>query len=154
MRPITRWRPQLTTGRATTTSVGTLRQPAPRALGISDAEWHALVTLRPNLLLEGKLSATDRTLRALRPYLVEPILCWRATTQLILPPDHRGSLLLFGVASIGADEQARLSEWLTHAPEHVQVVSTTTQPLFSAVERGNFLADLYYRLAIMRVAVA
>ena len=113
MRSITRWRPQPTTGRATTTRVGALCRPVPRVRGISDAEWHALVELRPNLLLEGKLSATERVLRALRPYLAEPIFCWRATTPLTLPTDHRGSLLLFGVTGIGADEQARLFDWLS-----------------------------------------
>ena len=152
MRSITRWRPQPTTG--ATATRGGARQPAPRALGIPDAEWHALTTLRPNLLLEGKLTATDPALRALRRHLVEPLRCWRATTQLTLPQDHHhGSLLLLAVASSSAEDQARLCEWLHQGPKHVQVISTSTQPLFAAVERGNFLADLYYRLAIVRLTV-
>jgi hypothetical protein len=118
---------------------------------MSDAEWHALVLLHSNLLLEGHLSATDQVLRALYPHLVGPIFCWRAATQLSLPRDHRGSLLLFGVTGMSEDDQERVFEWLTHVQERVQVVSTTTQPLFASVERGEFRADLYYRLSVLRI---
>jgi hypothetical protein len=153
MRPITRWRPQPTTGRATATRVGSLRPPALAALDISDVEWHALMARRPNLLLEGKLVVTDHILRALRPHLLEPIWCWRTTTALSLPRVHGGSLLLFGVTTMPAREQSRLHEWLTDNPERVQIVSMATQPLFTLVERGMFRADLYYRLSVFRIAV-
>jgi transcriptional regulator of acetoin/glycerol metabolism len=33
----------------------------------------------------------------------------------------------------------------------VQVISTTSRPLFSLVERGAFLRELYYKLNVVRI---
>ena len=33
----------------------------------------------------------------------------------------------------------------------VQIISTVSEPLFTLVEAGTFLADLYYRLNIVRM---
>ena len=153
MRSFTRWRPQPTTGAAkhTRTRATTVPASVPRTIGVSEAEWHALITVRPNLLIEGEPAATDHVLRALHPHLFEPLFCWRATTQLSLPQDHRGSLLLFGVTAMGAEEQGSIFEWLDRAQGQVQVVSMSARPLFPLVERGEFRIDLFYRLNVVRI---
>ena len=43
--------------------------------------------------------------------------------------------------------------WLDDAVGTVQVIATTSEPLFPLVERGAFLDVLYYRLNILRVEV-
>ena len=45
----------------------------------------------------------------------------------------------------------QLLQWLDQINErlHVQVVSTTSEPLFPLVQTGAFLADLYYKLNVV-----
>lgn len=135
-------------------SSGAVPTSVPRAFGVSDAEWHALVAWHPNLLLEGTLAATDRVLRALHPHLIQPLFRWQATTQLSLPHDHHGSLLLFGVTALDEKQQGLVFDWLSEGQGRVQVVSTTARPLFALVERGEFRADLCYRLSVLRLVAA
>jgi DNA-binding NtrC family response regulator len=56
------------------------------------------------------------------------------------------------VAALTAPAQQRLLRWLDMG-ERSQVLSTTAQPLFSFVECGQFLADLFYRLNVLRLDV-
>jgi len=133
---------------------GAVPTSVPRAFGVSDAEWHALVTWHPNLLLEGTRTDTDRVLRAFHPHLIQPLFRWQATTKLSLPHDHRGSLLLLGVTAMDENEQGLVFDWLSERKDRVQVVSTVTRPLFPLVERGAFRADLYYRLSVLRLVAA
>ena len=156
MQSATRWHSQPTTAAAKNTHprATTLPESVPRTIGVSEAEWHALITERPNLLIEGNQAATDHVLRALHPYLFEPLFCWRATMPLSLPQDHCGSLLLFGLTAMGAEEQGSIFEWLDRARGQVQVVSMSARPLFPLVERGEFRIDLFYRLNVLRIRAA
>jgi len=146
MQLVSRRRPELAAGATRKTPTASVA----RAVGMSDAEWHILISLRPNLLLEGNQSVTHRLLRVLEPLLVKPLVCWRGTPHVSLRHDHRGSLLLLDVATMDAEQQARVFDWLSQAHGHVQVVSTSAQPLFALVEREVFRADLYYRLNALR----
>jgi hypothetical protein len=118
---------------------------------VSDAEWHALVSSHSNLLLEGTPAAADRVLRALHPHLDQPLISRRAASPVSLPRDHRGSLVLHDVTTLDGRQQDRVFDWLTETQGRVQVVSTALRPLFPLVERGEFRADLYYRLAVVRI---
>jgi DNA-binding NtrC family response regulator len=61
-------------------------------------------------------------------------------------------LIVRDVAALTAADQQRLLRWL-ESGERSQVLSTTSEPLFSLVERGQFLANLFYRLNVVRLDV-
>jgi DNA-binding NtrC family response regulator len=62
-------------------------------------------------------------------------------------------LIVDEVAELDANDQRFLLGWLNGPGGRTQVISLTSQPLFPLVERGLFLADLYYRLNIVRPEV-
>ena len=152
MEPATRWRPQLTMGSGKATAVGQRPIFLPFDL---HAEWDLVIRARSNLLLAGSLSATDEMLVALKPQLRTPLRQHNATTGGPVPEPHEGTLILLEVDSLDGNQQAQLVEWLDRFEERgrVQVVSTTSAPLFSLVETGAFLANLYYRLNVVRMDV-
>jgi transcriptional regulator of aromatic amino acid metabolism len=51
-------------------------------------------------------------------------------------------------------QQRQLMMWLDDAVGTVQVIATTSEPLFPLVERGAFLDVLYDRLNVLLVAVS
>lgn len=111
-------------------------------------KWRVMLTRRPNVLIEGPQAATEAVLRALRAHCGQPAAFWGDTLG-----DHRPSTLIArDVAALTAADQRRLVRWL-HMGERTQVLSTTAQPLFSLVERGQFLAELFYRLNVLRLDV-
>jgi hypothetical protein len=113
-------------------------------------EWHAIVAIRPHVLIEGPDCSVEKLVRAILAALNAPVCEWEnmhecapGTTLLIrnvdaLSGDEHGSLL----ACLNADG-ARLTIR--------QVISTTSRPLYSLVESGLFPADLYYRLNTVRL---
>ncbi len=103
---------------------------------------------------KGRWLPQIRVLRAFHPHLIQPLFRWQATTQLSLPHDHHGSLLLFGVTALDEKQQELVFDWLSEGQGRVQVVSTTARPLFAFVERGEFRADLCYRLSVLRLVAA
>ena len=152
MEPATRWRPQLTMGSG---NVSAVRQ-RPIFLPFDlHAEWDLVIRARSNLLLAGSLSATDAMLVALKPRLHAPIREYNPATAGPAPQPREGTLILLEVDSLDANQQVQLVEWLDRFEERgrVQVVSTTSAPLFSLVETGAFLANLYYRLNVVRMDV-
>ena len=70
-----------------------------------------------------------------------------------MPQPREGTLLLLEVARLDRSQQTQLLQWLDQFDEcgQMQVVSTTSQPIFSLVETGAFLATLYYRLNVIRI---
>lgn len=117
------------------------------------AEWRSLRAHRHNVLLEGPAVTTDAVLRVLQPHIRGPILWHRPPGPLTFPSGKTGALILRDVAALGADDQARLLEWLDGRGSHTQLVSTTERPLFALVTRALFDAALYYRLNVMLLHV-
>jgi hypothetical protein len=119
-------------------------------------EWELLVRARPNVLLGGSSSATSAMLSALKPHLRRPILQYEPNAGVPVPQPTEGTLVLVEVARLGATQQEQMLRWLNRFNDRarVQVVSTTSEPLFSLVEAGAFLAKLYYRLNIVRIDLA
>jgi hypothetical protein len=119
-------------------------------------EWEMLVQARPNLLLDGSASATSEMLGALNPHLRQPIIQYDPNTGGPVPQPKEGTLVLVEVARLGANQQKQMLQWLNqfNGRALVQVVSTTSEPLFSKVEAGAFLDNLYYRLNIVRIDLA
>jgi DNA-binding NtrC family response regulator len=70
-----------------------------------------------------------------------------------VPQPRDGTLVLLDVERLDREQQAQLDRWLERFDERgrVQVVSAGSAPLFSLVETGAFLPDLYYRLNVVRM---
>jgi hypothetical protein len=152
MAPATRWRPQLTMGSGKVTAVRQRPIFLPFDL---HAEWDLVIRARSNLLLAGSLSSTDAMLVALKPHLRAPLRQCTPKTGVPVPQPREGTLVLLEVDRLDVKQQAQLLTWLDRFDERgrVQVVSTTSAPLFSLVETGAFLASLYYRLNVVRMDV-
>ncbi len=110
-------------------------------------KWRLLLTSRPNVLIEGPEAATEAVLSALQAHCL-PARHWGDS----LGNQRPGTLIVREVSALTAIEQQRLLRWL-ETGERSQVLSTTAQPLFALVERGQFLADLFYRLNVLRLDV-
>jgi hypothetical protein len=116
------------------------------------AEWDAVCQGLHNLLLVGTPSATNEMLLAMTPHLPEPVQRYTSKAGRPVPQPSDGTLILLEVARLDGKQQTDLLRWLEQFDRSdVQVVSTTSKPLFSLVERGAFLVDLYYKLNVVRI---
>ena len=116
------------------------------AFHLPHAESRLLCSARPNLLIEGPESTTDAVLVALTPHLRQPLWTWCAGVQ-------NGTLIVRRVNQLDGGQQKELLEWLEVATGRVQVIATSSEPLFPLVKRGTFLDVLYYQLNVVRVEV-
>lgn len=116
-----------------------------------DIEWDAVFRERCNVLLEGPASPTAEMLSAMRPHLRPPI--WEyIPSGAAVPQPQEGTLILLEVARLSTSQQAELLRWLDDGPgRSVQIVSTSSEPLFPFVETRTFDADLYYRLNVVLI---
>jgi transcriptional regulator of aromatic amino acid metabolism len=115
-------------------------------------EWDAVVRERCNVLVEALPRVAGQVIEELRPHLRTPIYEHRPKPGVAVPQPAEGTLVLLEVENLGSVEQARLLRWLYERNGTVQVVATSTEPIFPSVERGSFDAALYYRLNIVRLA--
>jgi replication-associated recombination protein RarA len=116
-------------------------------------EWDLIIGSHFNVLLAGTVSATQAVLEQLRTHLCEPLQEYRAQPGELVPEPQEGTFFLLEADRLDSRQQEQLLEWLGRAEEggRVQVVATTSEPLFSLVEAGAFLASLYYRLNVVRM---
>jgi Sigma-54 interaction domain len=115
---------------------------------VSLDDWRVVLTSQSNVLIEGREAATEEVLLALTPHCRQPVGRWGDT----FGEQHPPTVIVRDVAALTAPVQQRLLRWLDMG-ERSQVLSTTAQPLFSLVECGQFLADLFYRLNVLRLDV-
>jgi hypothetical protein len=118
------------------------------------AEWDAAIRSRTNVLLVGPSSATEAMLSALKPHLDEPLQQYTPEAGVPMPQPRAGTLVLLEVERLDPEQQAQLASWLERFDErttHVQVVAAGSERLFGLVQRGAFLAHLYYRLNVVRM---
>lgn len=114
-------------------------------------EWHTLSVYRPNVLIEGTESDNEHTLVALDRDFYPTRYDWSHLPT--RPADDKPfTLIIRDISKLqsGTDHQV-LESWLS-SPHRVQVVCTTSTPLFSLVKTGAFPERLYYRLNTVRVA--
>ena len=150
MQPATGWRPRPTMGSGK--EAAECQRPIFLPVDLH-LEWDLVIRARCNLLLVGSSSVTDAMLVALEPHLREPLRQYTPKTGVPVPQPLKGTLVLLEVARLDVKQQAQLLWWLEQFDERwqVQVVSTTSEPLFPLVETGRFLANLYYRLNVVRM---
>ncbi len=114
-------------------------------------EWQLLVTARPNVLLEGADEATEAIVCEALGWLPTPHATWSGS-----PPrgNRPATLVVRSIAAFDRDQQHSLFDWLEAPGDRVQVISTTSEPLYPLVSRGAFLANLYYRLNVLLLDIA
>jgi hypothetical protein len=119
--------------------------------GALRGEWSSLCSAHPNILLIGDAIATREALSDLQPTLQLPFfICRYGRVPLTLPPSESvRTLILHDVGPLSLGEQHMLNDWLSS--ERIQIVTTSTVPLFPLVTRGAFLETLYYRLNVIYV---
>jgi hypothetical protein len=75
---------------------------------------------------------------------------WTSLVPVLQLPEHHGATLVIGdVSMMSLLQQVELYEWLNRFGETSQVISFSSVPLWSLVERGFFLAGLFYRLNVV-----
>jgi len=84
-------------------------------------------------------------------WLAEPFGTWCGAPQAC---DRPATLVVRSVSALDRDQQQALLAWLDAPGNRMQVISTTTDPLYPLVSRGAFLANLYYRLNVLLLDVA
>ena len=114
-------------------------------------EWDLVVRTHHNLMLVGTPSATNELLVAMKPHFRDPLHEYTPPAGGSVPQPSEGTLVLSDLARLDAKQQRQLLQWLDQVNQdlQVQVVSTTAEPLFSLVQAGAFLADLYYKLNVV-----
>lgn len=112
-------------------------------------EWDAVIAARSNLLIEGDVADTQRLVGELLSNLTSPVIAFPRPGPL---PDGDGAVVLVtDVDQLTPDDQRRLMSALGHPGRRIQVICTSTTPLFRRVERGEFLPALYYRINVVRI---
>jgi hypothetical protein len=114
-------------------------------------EWNAISREHCNVLVEAMPAVAGQILEKLRPHLRTPIEEYRPKVGIPVPQPSEGTLILSGVESLDAGQQAQLLKWLDQGKKRVQLASISSEPLFPLVEAGTFDAALYYRLNIVRI---
>jgi transcriptional regulator of acetoin/glycerol metabolism len=120
--------------------------------GQADQEWDLLQLAHPNVLVVGPDAAVAEALHILAGICRDPVATCRTTTPLALPPPAAtGALILRDVDYLTPAGQGRLMGWLENVSGRIQVIATSTEPLWSQVQAGFFLEALYYRLNVIYI---
>lgn len=114
-------------------------------------EWRILLRHHPNVLLEGRESDIDATLVALGKDFYPQVIEWGGGAP--ARPADAVTLIVREIARCTATQHAELSRWLDAGRAPVQVISTSSVPVFPLVERGIFPSDLYFRLNTIRLTL-
>ena len=117
------------------------------AFSVAEEDWAVLTTARPNLLLVGPQHLSAEFVGALSPSFRQPVSFWRASGQ-DAPTVRPGTLVLEDADQLTLADQRRVDCWLGDDTP-MQVVTISPTPLYPLVERGEFLASLYYRLNVV-----
>src|SRR5262245_29390732 len=119
-----RWRPLPAMGfraRAAALLLGRRRGSMP------PGEWRNVLALRPNILIEGQESDVENTLVALtgdfRPGTCE----WSALESATAPV---ATIVVREVTQLSATDQRRLAHWLNLTNPRVQLIATSSTPVF------------------------
>jgi hypothetical protein len=137
--------------RSTSFAAPDLSSASGARLPLSPGECQVVLKARPNVLLEGPESAVAATLLALKPLILGPVHVSPAGAPLRLPEAGVRTFVVHDVDRLGVEDQATLFRWLENRPAGLQVISTSSRPLFDMATEGSFLPALYYRLNVVRI---
>jgi hypothetical protein len=116
-------------------------------------EWRALLEHHPNVLLEGSGSDLDETLIALSKDFYPQQISW-ATAPSFTRPVGQVTVVVREITALDVASRYELRAWLKSVREPIQVVTTSSVPLFPLVEQDAFPADLYYRINTVRLVLS
>jgi hypothetical protein len=121
---------------------------------VDPVDWALIMDAKPNVLLCGDQSFVDGLLAALLPHCLLPIHTLpRQFGLLSTLSAPTGTILLPHITTYSKEEQQALVAWLKSAGSTVQLVSTADRPVDELVERGEFLAELFYCLNVVYLDV-
>jgi hypothetical protein len=111
-------------------------------------ELPVLLAAHPNVLIVGSEQTQEAAVRALTPYLRQPVTMLQSASEFSLPSG--GSVILRTIGDLTLQGQEALFSWLEGRGRNTQVVSLSPVHLFPLVIEGRFLEDLYYRINIVQ----
>ncbi len=107
-----------------------------------------LLDTRANLLVTAPDQALDAFVSEIYRVLREPVVTTAAQSFAL---HEANTLIVIAVDSLDEDAQRALNAWIDASENaSAQIISLTTTPLFERVHRGQFDAQLYYRLNIVQ----
>ena len=116
---------------------------------IEAGEW-TMLRGQSNALLIVSTAATEAAVTSLLPHSRQPIVQWQPRALEEPPKGSTGTLVIREVDALDSTQQRQLLDWLD-GPDHVQVISVASRPLFPLVLCGRFDEGLYYRLNVVYV---
>ena len=114
-------------------------------------EWSIITTAHHNLLIVGAPPEIAAMEQAVERYLQQPVRRCQVQPGVALPEPEEGTLIVSEVTALDAVQQAQMLEWMNRVRRDVQVVCTSSQPIFRRVLSGAFLSELYYRINALRI---
>ena len=113
----------------------------------STLEWQAVLAGPANVLVEGPSVSTEAIVHAILRELQQPFIEWRPDT----PPATSAPLVILAVDRLDGSDQNQLLHSINSGEPNCprRLLTTCARPLFSLVEDGRFLANLYYRLNVI-----
>jgi hypothetical protein len=114
-------------------------------------EWSIITTAHHNLLIVGTPAEIATMLQAVEQYVRQPLMRCHVQPGDALPEPDEGTLVVSDVTKLDSAQQARMLEWMNRVRREVQVVCTTSQPIFRRVLSGAFSSELYYRINALRL---
>jgi hypothetical protein len=111
-------------------------------------EFPVLLAAHPNVLIVASEETHEATVRALTPYLRQPVTVLPSPSESALPSS--GSVILRSIGDLTLQAQEALFSWLEGRGKNTQVVSLSPVQLFPLVTSGRFLEGLYYRINVVQ----
>ena len=142
--------------RASANSSQSLAHPRPddtladlASLHVPPQEWRAIITVKPNLLIEGPDEGAEKIIDAIVTTVRCSVCEWGRPDS---GQEPSTILVVRRVDLFDDSDQRRLAEVLGADTAPVrQVITTSGQSLFALVETGHFPETLYYRLNTIRL---
>jgi len=122
------------------------------ALDVSPQDWFVIVSVRPNVLVEGPEHSTELLIHALATTVHETMYEWNQPW----PKDGRATVIVRAVDALNDEEQRQVLDLLNDSGNGSpprQVITTSARPLFPLVHEGLFREDLYYRLNVVHLKI-
>ena len=110
--------------------------------------FHSLTRIerRPNLLVLCAGVRPANVIESLQDWCRPPSQVCRLPGTLQFPASDRGTLLIENLTSMTLTQQIALGDWLDGKSGEPQIVSVSAASVWAAVQAGEFLEGLYYRL--------